>query len=114
MSLSDGMGSGEQAARESQRVIELAEQLLEAGYTARATFKAGEYGAAFGRKRAASGSGRHYLHRFAHGGAGGHEAGRGGFVCGGERRRGAFGGGRCAHRDLKSHRAGAAVQKAVG
>ena len=39
MSLSDGMGSGEQAARESQRVIELAEQLLEAGYTARATLK---------------------------------------------------------------------------
>jgi len=39
MSLSDGMGSGERAARESQRVIELAEQLLEAGYTARATLK---------------------------------------------------------------------------
>ena len=39
MSLSDGMGSGETAARESQRVIELAEQLLEAGYTARAALK---------------------------------------------------------------------------
>lgn len=39
MSLSDGMGSGEDAARESRRVIELAQQLLEAGYTARATLK---------------------------------------------------------------------------
>lgn len=39
MSLSDGMGSGEAAARESQRVVELAEQLLEAGYTPRATLK---------------------------------------------------------------------------
>ena len=39
MSLSDGMGSGEEAARESQRVVELAEQLLEAGYTPRATLK---------------------------------------------------------------------------
>lgn len=39
MSLSDGMGSGETAARESQRVIELAEQLLAAGYTPRAALK---------------------------------------------------------------------------
>lgn len=39
MSLSDGMGSGEVAAQESQKVIELAEQLLEAGYTPRATLK---------------------------------------------------------------------------
>lgn len=39
MSLSDGMGSGETAAEESQKVIELAEQLLEAGYTPRATLK---------------------------------------------------------------------------
>lgn len=39
MSLSDGMGSGERAAKESQKVIELAEQLLEAGYTARAALK---------------------------------------------------------------------------
>lgn len=39
MSLSDGMGSGEEAARESQRVVELAEQLLAAGYTPRATLK---------------------------------------------------------------------------
>ena len=39
MSLSDGMGSGEAAAQESQKVIELAEQLLEAGYSPRATLK---------------------------------------------------------------------------
>lgn len=39
MSLSDGMGTGERASRESARVIELAEQLLEAGYTARAALK---------------------------------------------------------------------------
>ena len=39
MSLSDGMGSGETAARESQRVIELAEQLLAAGYTPRGALK---------------------------------------------------------------------------
>lgn len=39
MSLSDGMGSGEEAAKESQRVVELAEQLLEAGYTPRAALK---------------------------------------------------------------------------
>jgi len=39
MSLSDGMGSGGEAARESQRVVELAEQLLAAGYTPRATLK---------------------------------------------------------------------------
>lgn len=39
MSLSDGMGSGEQASRESQRVIELAQQLLETGFTARSALK---------------------------------------------------------------------------
>ena len=39
MSLSDGMGSGETAEQESRRVVELAEQLLEAGYTPRATLK---------------------------------------------------------------------------
>ncbi len=39
MSISDGMGSGEQAARESQRVIELAQQLLETGFTARSALK---------------------------------------------------------------------------
>lgn len=39
MSLSDGMGSGETASRESGRVIELAQQLLETGFSARATLK---------------------------------------------------------------------------
>ncbi|MCI8515434.1 MAG: SpoIIE family protein phosphatase [Hungatella sp.] len=39
ISLSDGMGSGEEAARESRRVVELAEQLLAAGYTPRAVLK---------------------------------------------------------------------------
>ena len=39
MSLSDGMGSGEMASRESQRVIELTEQLLETGFSARAALK---------------------------------------------------------------------------
>lgn len=39
MSLSDGMGSGETASRESQRVIELTEQLLETGFSARAALK---------------------------------------------------------------------------
>ena len=39
MSLSDGMGSGEEAARESRKVVELAEQLLAAGYTPRAALK---------------------------------------------------------------------------
>lgn len=39
MSLSDGMGSGERAERESRQVVELAEQLLTAGYTPRATLK---------------------------------------------------------------------------
>lgn len=39
MSLSDGMGSGRTACQESQKVVELAEQLLEAGYTPRATLK---------------------------------------------------------------------------
>ncbi len=39
MSLSDGMGTGERAGRESQRVIELTEQLLEAGYMPRSALK---------------------------------------------------------------------------
>lgn len=39
MSLSDGMGSGETASRESQKVIELTEQLLEAGFSSRAALK---------------------------------------------------------------------------
>lgn len=38
-SLSDGMGSGEGASRESERVIELTKQLLEAGFSARAALK---------------------------------------------------------------------------
>lgn len=39
MSLSDGMGSGETAARESRKVVELTEQLLETGFSARAALK---------------------------------------------------------------------------
>ena len=39
MSLSDGMGSGEQADRESRQVVELTEQLLEAGFSARSALK---------------------------------------------------------------------------
>lgn len=39
MSLSDGMGSGEQAAEESRKVIELTQQLLETGFSARAALK---------------------------------------------------------------------------
>ena len=39
MSLSDGMGSGEKASQESRRVIELTEQLLETGFSARAALK---------------------------------------------------------------------------
>lgn len=39
MSLSDGMGSGELAAQESQRVVELAQQLLESGFSARSALK---------------------------------------------------------------------------
>ena len=39
MSVSDGMGSGEQAFTESRRVVELAEQLLETGFSARAALK---------------------------------------------------------------------------
>lgn len=36
LSMSDGMGSGEQASAESRRVVELAQQLLETGFSARA------------------------------------------------------------------------------
>lgn len=39
MSLSDGMGSGETASRESKRVVELTQQLLETGFSARAALK---------------------------------------------------------------------------
>lgn len=39
MSISDGMGSGEQASVESRRVVELAQQLLETGFSARGTLK---------------------------------------------------------------------------
>ena len=39
MSLSDGMGSGQTASRESRKVIELTEQLLETGFSARAALK---------------------------------------------------------------------------
>lgn len=39
MLLSDGMGSGEQACRESERVIELLEQFLEAGFKEEAAMK---------------------------------------------------------------------------
>jgi len=39
MSLSDGMGSGEQASSESRRVVELTQQLLETGFSARASLK---------------------------------------------------------------------------
>ncbi len=39
MSLSDGMGSGEQADRESRQVVELTEQLLETGFSARSALK---------------------------------------------------------------------------
>lgn len=39
MSISDGMGSGETAARESRKVIELVQQLLETGFSARSALK---------------------------------------------------------------------------
>lgn len=39
MNLSDGMGSGELAFEESRRVVELTQQLLETGFSARATLK---------------------------------------------------------------------------
>lgn len=39
MSISDGMGSGEHASRESRRVVELTQQLLETGFSARAALK---------------------------------------------------------------------------
>ncbi len=39
MSLSDGMGSGQTASKESRKVIELTEQLLETGFSARAALK---------------------------------------------------------------------------
>lgn len=39
LSLSDGMGSGESASEESRRVIELTQQLLETGFSARAALK---------------------------------------------------------------------------
>lgn len=39
MSLADGMGSGEQACRESGRIIDLTEQLMETGFSARASLK---------------------------------------------------------------------------
>lgn len=39
LSLSDGMGSGERACRESQRVVELTQQLMETGFSARASLK---------------------------------------------------------------------------
>ena len=39
MSLSDGMGSGEQADRESRQVVELTEQLVETGFSARSALK---------------------------------------------------------------------------
>ena len=39
MSLSDGMGSGEAASRESRQVVELTEQLLETGFSSRAALK---------------------------------------------------------------------------
>lgn len=39
MSLSDGMGSGRTANGDSEKVIELSEQLLEAGFSSRAAFK---------------------------------------------------------------------------
>lgn len=39
MSLSDGMGSGELASEDSERVIEMTEQLLETGFSARSALK---------------------------------------------------------------------------
>ena len=39
MSLSDGIGSGEQADRESRQVVELTEQLVETGFSARSALK---------------------------------------------------------------------------
>ena len=39
MSLADGMGCGRQASRESERVVELTEQLMGAGFTARSSLK---------------------------------------------------------------------------
>jgi len=39
LSLSDGLGSGETACRESGRVVELTQQLLEAGFSARSALK---------------------------------------------------------------------------
>ena len=39
MSLADGCGSGEMARQESKQVVELAEQLLESGFSARTTLK---------------------------------------------------------------------------
>lgn len=39
MSLSDGMGSGETASKESKQVVELTEQLLETGFSTRAALK---------------------------------------------------------------------------
>lgn len=39
MSLADGMGSGERACQESRQVIELTEQLIESGFSARSSLK---------------------------------------------------------------------------
>ena len=39
MSLADGMGTGRQASRESGKIVDLTEQLMEAGFTARSSLK---------------------------------------------------------------------------
>ena len=39
MSLSDGMGSGEEACRESEQVVDLTQQLLETGFSPRSALK---------------------------------------------------------------------------
>ena len=45
MSLSDGMGSGEEACRESEQVVDLTQQLLEDGIFTEIRAEAGKYGA---------------------------------------------------------------------
>ncbi len=114
MSLSDGMGCGETAFKESKQVVELTEQLLETGFSARAALKL------VNTVLLLAGAEQHPatldvscidLHT---GGSGGHEAGSGSHLYSGRRGGGDTGGGGGASRRDEWRGAGADVQETLG
>ena len=114
MSLSDGMGSGAAAAQESRKVIELLQQLLETGFSARSALKMVNTILLLTGAGTASGHAGSVLCGPLQRCAGGHEDGSGGNLCAQQRAGRDTGRWQSAGRCALPGRAGAPVTQTLG